>query len=143
MKTGPILDRGLTVEMLNAALRVAQMSVPFDQALRRLEVALRDLTSEQEATTKTRKILSRIWLRPPEYAKQMIEWGLGNAGAACDPRVLHLGALLATYPCFGQVCGFVGRQLKLAGEVSTIAVRNQANGTWGERSSPESRLADK
>jgi hypothetical protein len=135
MNVGPILDRGLTVEVLDAALGVAQMGVPFDQALRYLEIALRAHTTEQEATTKTRKILSRIWLRPPDYARPLIEWGISHAERVGDRRVLHLGALLATYPFLGEVCAMLGRQLNLAGEVNTIAVRNHMHGTWGERSS--------
>lgn len=135
MNSGPILDRGLTIEVLDAALRVAQAGASFGESLRRLEVALREHTSEQESTNKTRKILSRIWLKPPEYAKSMVEWGVAHGDEACDPRVLHIGALLATFPFFGDVCGFVGRQLNLAGEVDTMAVRSHMHGTWGERSS--------
>lgn len=135
MKAGPILDRGLTVEVLDAALHIARSRIPFNQSLRRLEVALRESLSEQEATTKTRKILTRIWVRPPPYAKAMVDWVISLEGAVFDPRILHLGAILASYPFFGEVCAFVGRQLNLTGEVNTSAVRQNMHGTWGERSS--------
>ena len=135
MKAGPILDRGLSVEVLDAALHVARSGIPFNQSLRRLEVALRESLSEQEATTKTRKILTRIWVRPPAYAKDLVDWVIGQDLEGCDSRVLHLGAMLASYPFFGEVCAFVGRHLNLTGEVKTSAVRKQMHGTWGERSS--------
>jgi len=135
VKAGPILDRGLSVEVLDAALHIARLGTPFNQSLRRLEVALRESTSEQEATTKTRKILTRIWVRPPVYAQPMVDWVIALEAVVCDPRVLHLGAIFASYPFFGEVCAFVGRHLNLTGEVNTSAVRKQMHGTWGERSS--------
>lgn len=135
MKAGPILDRGLSVEVLDAALHIARSGIPFNQGLRRLEVALRESISEQEATTKTRKILTRIWVRPPAYAKAMVDWVVTQEVEGCDSRVFHLGAMLASYPFFGEVCAFVGRHLNLAGEVNTSAVRKQMHSTWGDRSS--------
>lgn len=135
MKAGPILDRGLSVETLDSTLHIARSGTPLNQSLRRLEVTLREFTTEQEATTKTRKILTRIWIRPPAYAKQMVDWVVGSETGGCDSRVLHLGAMFAAYPFFGEVCAFVGRHLNLAGEVNTGAVREHMRGTWGERSS--------
>lgn len=135
MKAGPIFDRGLSVEVLDAALHIARSRTPFNQSLRRLEVALREFISDQESTTKTRKILTRIWVRPPAYVKPMVDWVISREPGSCDSRILHLGAMLASYPFFGEVCAFVGRYLNLSGEVNTRAVRKQMHGTWGERSS--------
>lgn len=135
MTRGPILDRGLSLEVLDAALAVARAAPPREDDLRQLEVRLREFVSEQEATTKTRKILTRIWVRPPEDAEAMLRWAIDHASPEVDNRVLHVGAMLATYPFFGEVCAAAGRQLALSGEVVTAAAQDRLRQLRGDRPS--------
>lgn len=131
---GPgVLDRALTHDALDAALRVARSGSDYATQLRMLEVALDGIVTRQEATNKTRKILTRIWINPPSSADQHIAWALEQPAAGTDSRVFHLGAMLATYPFFGLVCATVGRQLALSGVVNGADIRQRVQAQWGDR----------
>jgi len=134
MSDRPILDRALTPEMMDVALRVARAGTPYADSLRLLEVALRELVPSAEAMLKTRKALTRIWIRPPARAQAMIGWAT-RTDLDSDSRILHLGALLATTKFFGDVCAQVGRQMSLNGETSTTSLRRQIYQSWGQRTS--------
>jgi hypothetical protein len=134
MSDRPILDRALTPEMMDAALRVARAQAPFADGLRLLEVALREFVPSGEAMLKTRKALTRIWIRPPARAQAMIGWAT-RTDLDSDSRVLHLGALLATTRFFGDICAQVGRQLSLNGQARTTSLRGQIYQSWGQRTS--------
>ena len=58
-----------TYDALDAALRVARAGADYPTQLRMLEVALDGIVTRQEATNKTRKILTRIWINPPDSAR--------------------------------------------------------------------------
>lgn len=130
-----ILDRALTPDLLDVALRVATRSDGSPDARRNLTVALRDHVSAQEAEGKTKKCLSRVWVQPPPPARQMIRWAIDHQSVDPDRTVLHLGAILATFPFAGVVATIVGRQLHLDGTVEPRAVRAQARAALGDRSS--------
>jgi hypothetical protein len=131
---GPgILDRSLTHDALDAALRVARSGAGYETKLRMLEVALDGIVTRQEATNKTRKVLTRIWINPPEPAQQPISWVLEQPAAGTDSRLFHIGAMLATYPFFGLVCATVGRQLALNGVVDGGDVKQRVQAVWGDR----------
>jgi hypothetical protein len=129
-----ILDRALTLDLLELALRVASEGHPWKDQRRLLAMALRDRVSQQESEGKTKKCLTRVWLNPPDRAREMIGWARDNAGLFTDRRLMHLGALLATYPFAGSVAAIIGRALALDGSVDAREVRRRACAIWGDRS---------
>lgn len=130
---GMILDRALTPELLDVALRVATEHRDAPDARQLLSVALRDHVTPQEAANKTKKLLTRVWVVPPEPAQAMIRWAIENQAEFTDRRTMHFGALLATYPFFGSIASAVGRQIHLDGAVDRRAIRTFARSTFGER----------
>lgn len=128
-----ILDRALNLELLDMALRIATEHSDDPQARRLLGVALRDMVTPQEAENKTKKVLTRVWVVPPQNAQEMIRWAIEHQDEFADRRALHFGALLATFPFFGSIAATVGRQIHLDGAVDRRAVRTFARSTFGER----------
>lgn len=129
-----VLDRALRPELLDVAMRIAMDHGSAPDARRLLTIALRDHVSAQEAEGKTKKCLSRVWVAPPEPAEKMIRWALDHLDADAERRILHLGAILATFPFAGTVCAIVGRQLHVEGAVDPAAVRKQVCAILGDRS---------
>lgn len=135
MEPGMILDRDLTPELLDVALRIANDPTAWRDKRKLLTVTLRDFVSAQEAQGKTKKCLTRVWINPPPTARDMVSWGREHFQLAHDRRVIHLGALLATFPFVGAVTATVGRFLALEGEADPVAVRRKTQARWGDRSS--------
>jgi len=132
---GMVFDRALTPELLSVALRVATESGGSPDARRLLTIALRDHVSPQEAKGKMKKCLSRVWVNPPANAREMIRWAIDHQHLDVDGTVLHMGAVLATFPFAGVVAAIVGRQLHLEGAVDPRRVRAEARVSLGDRSS--------
>jgi hypothetical protein len=133
---GPMIyDRGLTPDLLDVALRIANSGQPWERQRQLLTIALRDRVSAQEAGGKTKKCLTRVWINPPDEARMMITWAISHAQLAVDRRPLHLGALLATFPFFASVAGIIGRALRLEGQVEGGDVRRRTRDVWGDKSS--------
>jgi hypothetical protein len=132
---GMILDRDLNWDLLEVALRVAADDSEWSVKRKLLTVALRDRVSEQEAQGKTKKCLTRVWINPPGEAREMVNWGREHAHLAIDRRIMHLGALLATFPFVGAVMGITGRSLAIDGQVEPATVRKKVCALWGDRSS--------
>ena len=132
--SGMVFDRALTPELLDVGLRVATESGGSSDSRRLLTIALRDHVSAQEAEGKTKKCLSRIWVSPPEGAREMIRWAIDHQHFDPQRTVLHFGALLATFPFAGTVASIVGRQLHLEGSVHPRQVRYETTALLGDRS---------
>src|SRR3954462_6628046 len=130
---GMILDRALNLELLDLALRIGTEHRDDPQARRLLSIALRDVVTPQEAENKTKKVLTRVWVVPPQNAQRMIGWAIDHQHEFSDRRALHFGALLATYPFFGSIAATVGRQIQLEGVADRGAVRTFARSKFGER----------
>lgn len=130
---GMMLDRALTIDMLDTALRVATQH-RHDPAVRQLlGVALKDLVTPQEAENKTKKILARVWAAPPAPAQAMIGWAIDHQDEFTDRRALHYGALLGTFPFFGSIAADIGRQIRIDGVAERRELRTHARITFGER----------
>lgn len=129
-----VLDRAPTVAMLDAALCLGRSAASRPEAFRLLELELRHYVSLKEAAGKTRTWLARVWIDPPVPAEAMIHWAAGHSDVGDTRRVLHFGALLATFPFFAEVVGMIGRELGLHEEVPQVWVRQQARMRLGDRS---------
>jgi hypothetical protein len=129
-----ILDRDLPLDLLDVALRIAVSESPWTDKQKLLTVALRDHVTAQEATGKTKKCLTHVWINPPAAASEMIAWAREHPHLAPDRRLLHLGAVLATFQFVGSIAAIVGRAFALDGEVDPAEVRRRARGLWGDRS---------
>jgi hypothetical protein len=130
---GMVLDRALTVHLLDVALRIATEHRDDPSARQLLAMALRDHVTRQEAENKTKKVLTRVWVAPPSGAQAMIRWAIEHQTEFTDRCALHYGALLATFPFFGSIAGAVGRQIALNGAADRQMVRSHARTTFGER----------
>ncbi|SRR5579884_46152 len=130
-----LLDRDLTPDLFDIALRIATSGEPWDQQRKLLTVALRDRVSAQEASGKTKKCLTRIWINPPRHAKPMICWATQHLDLSSDRRLFHLGALLATFPFAASVTAIIGRAIALEGRVEPLDVRRRAREQWGDKES--------
>jgi hypothetical protein len=130
---GMVLDRALTVDLLDVALRIATEHRDDRAARQFLGVALRDLVTPQEAGNKTKKVLTHVWVAPPTNAQPMIAWAIEHQDQFADRRALHYGALLATFPFFGSIAAAVGRQIHIDGAADRRAIRTHARVTFGER----------
>lgn len=130
-----LLDRGLTLEQLDVAYEIAVADPDPTTNRRKLTMALRDITSEQEAEGKTKKCLTRVWLNPPPAADEMIRWARGRNVPRGDRAVLHFGALLATFPFVGAVARILGMHLQTEGTFEAGALRAEARRLFGDRSS--------
>jgi hypothetical protein len=84
------------------------------------------------AQKKTATSLNRVWVTPPDPARDLVEWGLGQTPPG-DLRILHLGALMATHPFFGDICAAVGRAAQSGDVVYTPEIRTRMKALWGDR----------
>jgi hypothetical protein len=130
-----LLDRALTPELLDLAFGIARSAGDRPDARRLLAMSLRDQVSAQEAEGKTKKCLTRVWINPPEAARDMLRWAIDHAHLDPARRVIHFGALLATFPFVGAVAAIVGRDVGLDGSVTPAEVRRRACLLFGDRSS--------
>lgn len=134
---GMLLDRGLTLEQLNLAYDIAVLDPEPRTNRKRLTMVLRDVVSEQEAEGKTKKCLTRVWLNPPPEAAEMITWVRQQDVPESARRVLHFGALLATFPFVGAVARVIGQHLQTEGAIEAPALRAEIRRTHGDRPSVE------
>ena len=131
---GRVPDCPLNLPGLDASYRIAGMNLDFSERSGLLTVALRDHFSEREAKNKAKKTLSRVWLNPPPAAQQMISWALDNPQEFPDHRLLHTGAVMATYPFVGGILAVIGRHVALGETVAIPDLRRRVEGQWGATS---------
>ncbi len=130
---GPVLDRPLEPAWLDAALRIARETGDLDEVRSRLHVALADGGLGTAARVKTVTALMRTWASPRQGSAPAVYWARDALANEEDLRAVHLGALLAAYPFFGDVCATVGRVLALEEQVTTPDVRARIRSSWGDR----------
>ncbi|MGC8488166.1 MAG: hypothetical protein ACP5QO_08095 [Clostridia bacterium] len=134
MKRGAILDRVLKPAWLDAACALAAQGLGAQEAHRRLDALLGPSLPGATARSKTRTALAHIWLTPPGEAAELVRWATQHFADVRDTRFLHLGAMMACYPFFADVCTCVGRALGTRGEVVTPDVRRRLRRQWGDTS---------
>lgn len=131
MKRDAIMDRALEPAWLDVALQVALEAPPVARAT--LASRLRDRLDVPDRWDKRLTILSHVWLHPPADARPCVTWALEQAERVGDARILHLGAMLATYSFFGDVCAALGRELSLHAEARLTSIRRRLRARWGDR----------
>ena len=127
-------DGALSFPVLEAAYRFAASDGSLEERSELLTVALREHVSERDAKTKIKWTLNRVWLNPPEQAALMIRWALDHPDLFPDRRVMHTGALLATFPFVGSVAELLGRSFALGETVTVVDLRRRAVAVWGASS---------
>lgn len=133
MKAGTLLDRPLEPEWLDIALSAANESASPAEARQRIDLWLRDVRLGDEARGKTVTALARVWVEPPERVREALVWGRESFAEEPNLAGVHLLALMAVYPFFGDVCVAVGRMLALDEHVGTPEVRARMRASWGDR----------
>lgn len=130
---GPILDRPLEPAWLDAAFRVGREANDLHDARRQLEEMLANTDLQKEGRAKTITALVRTWVDPPRASAPAVIWAREALTADICGRDMHLGALLAAYPFFGDVCACIGRSLALEEHVATTDLRSKLISIWGDR----------
>ena len=116
-------------------MRIARETQDLDQVRSRLHLTLGDSSLGTVARVKTVTALVRTWADPRETAAAAIYWARQALADEEDLRAVHVGAVLAAYPFFGDVCATVGRVLALEEQVTTPDIRARMRASWGDRRS--------
>src|SRR5688500_10356053 len=119
MNRGRVLNRPLEPAWLDEAFRLGRAATRVDEARAELLARLSETHLTSSTAGRVVQVLLPVWVSPPTETVEMIAWALHNSDEVTDLRGVHLLALLATYPFFGDVCAIVGRLLKLQGTVET------------------------
>ena len=127
-------DRALNLPLLETVYRVASLDLDAEQRSAQLTIALREHTTDADAKTRLKWVVSRIWINPPEPAAAMIRWAIGHPEHFPDRRLMHTGALVATVPFVGGVIGHLGRSFALDETLTVPDLRRRMVARWGETS---------
>lgn len=134
MKRGAILDRALDAALMDIGVEtLLKTQTEPELAGSMLEERLMPLVESETARKKLRTVLTRIWIKPPKEAIEMIRWASEQAPRLEDRRVLFLAAMMGTHPFFAEACAIIGRQLLLDGVMKTDDLKRKLRGQWGDR----------
>ncbi|MYB24181.1 MAG: hypothetical protein F4X37_03580 [Acidimicrobiia bacterium] len=128
------LDRALSLPLLETAYRIAALGLSPEQQSQQLTIALREHTTDADAKTRLKKIVSRIWTNPPEPAAEMIRWAIDHPEHFPDRRPMHTGALLATVPFVGTALAHLGRSFAHDQILTVPGLRRRLVARWGDTS---------
>jgi hypothetical protein len=129
-----IPDRAFSLPVLETAYRFAALDKPEQERSTLLTIALREHVSDKDAKTKMKWALNRVWLKPPEQAAGMIRWAVEHPDLFPDHRVMHTGALLATFSFVGSVTELLGRSFALDEPVTIVDLTRRTVAVWGASS---------
>lgn len=127
-------DRALSLPLLETVYRIASLDVDTAERSAQLTIALRDHTTDADASTRVKWAVSRIWINPPLPAVAMIRWAIDHPEHFPDRRLMHTGALLSTVPFVGSVLGQVGRSIALDQTLTIPDLRRRLVARWGDTS---------
>lgn len=128
------LDRALSLPLLETVYRIASLDVSAAERSEQLTIALREHTTEADAKTRVKHIVTRIWISPPDSAALAIRWAIDNPEYFPDRRLMHTGALLATIPFVGSALQELGRSVALGQVLTVPELRQRLVARWGETS---------
>ena len=128
------LDRALSVPLLDTVYGIAALDLSPEQRSAQLTLALREHTTDADAKTRLKWVVSPIWINPPEPSATMIHWAIDHPDHFPDRRLMHTGALLATIPSVGSALAHLGRSFALDQAVAVPDLRSRMVARWGETS---------
>ena len=118
---------------MTAALDIAADGGVGHVGRERFEIRLRDEQLADGARSKVVETVHPVWINPPAETAAFIRWAAERYTEAPDLRPIHLVALMATYPFFGDITAAVGRMLRSSGAVDSLQVRGRMKAQWGDR----------
>lgn len=127
-------DRALSLPLLETVYRIASLDVNAAERSEQLTIALREHTTEADAKTRVKHIVTRIWISPPDSAATAIRWAIDHPEQFPDRRLMHTGALLATVPFVGSTLKELGRSFALGQVLTVPELRQRLVARWGETS---------
>jgi hypothetical protein len=133
MNRNRIVNRPLAPSFLDAALSIARDGDVGAVGRERLEILLRDTDLAPEARAKIVEMVHPVWINPPVETQGLIQWAVGHVDEITDPRAVHLVAIMATFPFFGDACATVGRLLRAGGEIDATQLGSRMKARWGDR----------
>ena len=128
------LDRAMSLPLLETVYRIASLDLSTEERSAQLTIALREHTTDADAKTRVKKMVSRTWINPPKPAVAMIRWAIDHPEHFPDRRLMHTGALVATVPFVGSVLGQLGRSFALDQTLTVPDLRRRLVARWGETS---------
>jgi len=131
-------DRELHLSWLDAIAAKAAERTDTATARAWLDNYLADSLKDDKhggARYKTKTVLCRIWISPPESCRTLHDLALKLLPVVDPPdRVaIHWGLACAVYPFLGDVADTVGRLIALHGDVQRTSVVRRMYERWGER----------
>lgn len=132
-------DRRITLEWLEATLRLIALGLPPAEIRQRLDPTLDGHVSGSSAHSargKTKTVLMHIWVNVPPSSVGLRNRGVELSGLLTDESrlALHWGMCLATYPFFCDLALTTGRLLQMQDEVRLAQVHRRMTEIWGDRS---------
>lgn len=129
-----ILNRPLKRAWLDAALRAARLTQNADHRQAILDEVLFDQGLGETAIKKTTRVLKNIWWEPPNHSADLIKWAQ-DFDEPVDTRVLHLGAMLGSYPFIGTIYAAIGKIARQTDLIGNTDVKSRVISKWGDRES--------
>jgi len=129
-----ILNRPLKRAWLDAALRAARLTQNADDRQTILDEVLFDEGLGETAIKKTTRVLKNIWWEPPKHSSDLIKWAQ-DFNEPVDTRVLHIGAMLGSYPFIGTIYGAIGKISRQTDMIGNTDVKSRVISKWGDRES--------
>ena len=83
------LDRAMSLPLLETVYRIASLDLSTEERSAQLTIALREHTTDADAKTRVKKMVSRIWINPPQPAVAMIRWAIDHPEHFPDRRLMH------------------------------------------------------
>ncbi len=129
-------DRKIRLAWLEAVAGWTASGMPDAEIRAKLDLLLAGEVTGKEARKKTKTVLLRTWLLPPERLRALRDHGLSLLSRTSGPErlALHWGLVCANHPVVWETASVVGRLLRLQGEASLSQVRARIVATYGERS---------
>jgi hypothetical protein len=128
-----IVNRPIEPSWMDAAMDVASSGGIGKDGRDRLDIRLRDSGLTDEARRKSVETIHPVWINPPRDTRDFITWAVERSSEVAEMRPVHLIALAATYPFFGDASAIIGRLLRSGYVIDAADVRRHLKARWGDR----------
>ena len=123
----------MSLPLLETVYRIASLDLTTEQRSAQLTIALREHTTDADAKTRVKKMVSRTWINPPQPAVAMIRWAIDHpehfpTAGSCTPA--------PSWPRFPRrKCPRPTRTLLRPDQTLTVPdLRRRLVARWGETS---------